>query len=106
MTYSQVDKANDIPTWNTSASRQQIRGFFVLNPDASYGGQSGSLAAGAPAYQPVDGDTLQLQVRVHNYSLHTAARGVPGWSSGPLPGRRPTRTTVGRPPGWAPSPWA
>ena len=77
MTYSQVDKANDIPNWNTSASRQQIRGFFVLNPDAAHGGQSDSLAAGAPAYQPVDGDTLQLQVRVHNYSLDTAATGVP-----------------------------
>ena len=77
MTYSQKDKVNDIPNWNDSDSRQRIRGFFVLHPDAANGGQSGSLAAGATAANPVDGDTVQLQVRVHNYSLDIAAVGVP-----------------------------
>ena len=77
MTYNQVDKANDIPNWNNSDSRQLIRGFFVLHPDAAHGGQTGSLTAGAPSANPADGDTVQLQVRVHNYSLDTAATGVP-----------------------------
>ena len=71
------DKANDIPNWNNSDTRQLIRGFFVLRPDAGHGGQAGSLTAGAPASNPTDGDTVQLQVRVHNYSLDTAATDVP-----------------------------
>ena len=77
MTYSQVDKANDIPTWNNSDSRQQIRGFFALHPDAAHGGTAGPLTAGAPFPNPTDGDTVQLQVRVHNYSLNIAATNVP-----------------------------
>jgi hypothetical protein len=77
MTYSQVDKANDIPNFNNSDSRQLIRGFFALHPDAALGGGSGPLTAGAPFANPTDGDTVQLQVRVHNYSLDTAATRVP-----------------------------
>lgn len=77
MTYSQVDKANDIPNFNDSDSRQLIRGAFVLHPDADHGGAAGTLTAGAPFAAPADGDTVQLQVRVHNFSLDTAATSVP-----------------------------
>jgi hypothetical protein len=78
MTYNSSDGKTDIPNWNDSDSRQFIRGFFVLRPDAANGGgASGSLAAGAPFGYPTDGDTVQLQVRVHNYSLDTPALAVP-----------------------------
>jgi hypothetical protein len=77
LTYNQKDKTNDIPNFNNADSRQLIRGFFVLHPDADHGGPSGSLQAGAPASYPSDGDTVQLQVIVHNYSLDTAATNVP-----------------------------
>ncbi|HVG96854.1 MAG TPA: hypothetical protein VNK05_08140, partial [Chloroflexota bacterium] len=66
-----------VPNWNNADSRQLIRGFFVLHPDAANGGPAGSLQAGAEASYPTDGDTVQLQVRVHNYSLDTAATAVP-----------------------------
>ena len=68
---------NNIPQWSPFDSRQLIRGAWALRPDPAHGGQDGSMTAGAIAYQPVDGDTVQLQVRVHNYSLDTPADGVP-----------------------------
>ena len=77
LAYNQKDKTNDIPNWNDSDSRQQIRGFFVLHPDAEHGGPSDSLQSGAPDFYPTDGDTVQLQVRVFNRSLDTAATNVP-----------------------------
>jgi hypothetical protein len=67
-----------VPNWNDSDTRQLIRGFFALRPDANNGGgDPGSLTAGAPFGYPTDGDTVQLQVRVHNYSLDTPANAVP-----------------------------
>ena len=64
-----------------------------------------SLTAGAPAANPVDGDTVQLQVRVHNYSLDTAATGVPVefWA---VPRDADDENNVGLAgSSWAPSPW-
>jgi hypothetical protein len=77
MTYNQKDKTSDIPNFNDSDSRQLIRGFFVLHPDADHGGQSGPLEAGAPASYTTDGDMVQLQVRVFNRSIDTSATNVP-----------------------------
>ncbi len=77
LAYNQKDKTNDIPNWNDADSRQLIRGFFVLHPDADHGGQSDSLQSGAPDFYTTDGDTVQLQVRVFNRSLDTAAANVP-----------------------------
>ena len=70
-------KVNSIPNWSNADTRQLIRGAWALRPDAAHGGKTGSLSAGATAPSPVDGDTLQLQVRVHNYSLDTPANAVP-----------------------------
>ena len=75
--FNPADGKFDLPQWVSSDARQQIRGAWALRPDAAHGGQSKSMAAGAVASNPVDGDTLQLQVRVHNYSLDTPALGVP-----------------------------
>ena len=72
-----VDGKNDLPQWANNDARQLIRGAWALRPDPDHGGQTGSMTAGAVAATPVDGDTLQLQVRVHNYSLETPALGVP-----------------------------
>jgi hypothetical protein len=77
MTYNQKDKTSDIPNFNESDSRQLIRGFFVLHPDANHGGHSDSLQAGAPASYTTDGDAVQLQVRIFNRSLDTPATNVP-----------------------------
>ena len=77
MTYNQKDKTSDIPNFNESDSRQLIRGFFVLHPDADHGGQSGSLASGRAVSYTTDGDKVQLQVRIFNRSLDTPATNVP-----------------------------
>ena len=88
MTYSKVDKANDIPNWNTSASRQQIRGFFVLNPDAAHGGperlahrRRARLQPGGRGHAAAPGARPQLQPGHHGH-------GRPGGVLGRRPGRR------------------
>ena len=67
MTKNQNTGAMDIPTWNDSASHQLIRGFEVVHPN-----DAPAAVAGALFSNPADGDKVQLQVPVRNYSLDTA----------------------------------
>ena len=65
VTYDDLNVFDKV-VFNTSASRQLIRGFYALQPDDP----SSPLTSGVPyADDPVAGDPVIFSVKVHNYSL-------------------------------------
>jgi hypothetical protein len=61
------------PNWTNTPVRQQLRGFFVLHGSKP----SNPGEANAPVARAItDGEPVQFQVRVYNYSLDTAVNSV------------------------------